>query len=213
MGIRCWTWGNSLSTTNHFEFEEEILRIMAIWLKFLIFYWIAELPIHWVTYRAPFEVRFMLILLHQNKRRSLMRDYWLMWMLHFHIRMRLQKKLMWSQNFFKQVNMNGTLNICETCNSSDLYWILYWLYWRADKENMEKKKASAEKDATSWKPYGHWGGSQWFKMWPICDETATLQRFFELAEPRFRRDMERNFRILAIFPDRDRNRILNHWGS
>jgi len=36
-------------------------------------------------------------------------------------------------------------------------------------------------------------------------------KVFELVEPRFRRDMGRDFRIYAIFSDRDRNRILNHW--
>ena len=46
-------------------------------------------------------------------------------------------------------------------------------------------------------------------MWPICDETARIGKVFELAEPRFGRDMERDFRIRAIFPYRDRNRILN----
>jgi len=41
-----------------------------------------------------------------------------------------------------------------------------------------------------------------------------IGKVFELTEPRFRHDMERDFRIWTIFPDRDRNRnhdrILNH---
>jgi len=44
-----------------------------------------------------------------------------------------------------------------------------------------------------------------------------IEKVFELAGPRFSRDMERDFRIRAIFPycdrnhNRNRNRILNPW--
>jgi len=43
--------------------------------------------------------------------------------------------------------------------------------------------------------------------------TGRIGKVFELAKPRFRLDMKRDFRNLAIFPDRDRNHILNHWSQ
>ena len=37
-------------------------------------------------------------------------------------------------------------------------------------------------------------------------QNGRIGKGFELAEPYFRRDMERDFRIKAIFPDRDQDR-------
>ena len=40
-------------------------------------------------------------------------------------------------------------------------------------------------------------------------QNSLIGKVFELADLHFRHYLERNFRIRAIFPDRDRNRILN----
>lgn len=51
----------------------------------------------------------------------------------------------------------------------------------------------------------------WIQNVASQQRNGRIWKVFELAEPRFSRDMERDFRIRAIFPYRDWNGILNPW--
>ena len=51
----------------------------------------------------------------------------------------------------------------------------------------------------------------WIQNVADLRRNSHIGKVFELAEPHFRHDMEHNIRIRPIFPDRNRNCILNHW--